>query len=232
MLCAAATAGPFPLVTSRVLSGARSVLSVVKMAELSQVWREVLPSVRDKVTGRGVWTALNSAVPITVEDGVFVLGVASSDAELGGHLRLPSTSQVIERAVSAKLGTQIRLRVIDGTTSDDWERVKRRDVEKRRLQDVELSKMRAQLEAKSNWETVYEQLSRRFAAVSNRSMPQNRARFFEEAIEIIVEARKGQDKFDDLAERNFARCLERVAQYAEIPSVIVAKEVLSRSGEL
>ncbi|HWD41083.1 MAG TPA: hypothetical protein VG944_19705 [Fimbriimonas sp.] len=202
------------------------------MAELADVWKEVLPQILNNVTGRGIWTALNAAVPLTVEDGFLVLGLPPRDSELGGHLRMPSTSQMIERSMSSKLGSQVRIRVIDGISADDWERVKRRDAEKRRLQEAGLEKMRAEISAKSNWEGVYEQLSRRFAAVSNRSLPQNRARFFEEAIELVAEARKNQTTFDDLGERNFARCLERVAQYAEIPSVLVAKEVLHRAGEL
>jgi hypothetical protein len=202
------------------------------MAELADVWKAALPQVLRNVTGRGVWTALNSSTPVTVEDGVFVLGLQSRDTELAGHLRMPSTSQMIERAVSGQLGSPVRLRVIDGLTLEDWAVVKRRDAERRRLQDAELEKMRTELAAKTSWDGVYEQLSRRFAAVSNRSLPQNRARFFEEAVAIIVEARKSQTTFDDLGERNFARCLERVAQYTEIPSVIVAKEILSRAGEL
>ncbi len=145
---------------------------------------------------------------------------------------MPSTSQLIERTLTSKLGNPTKLRVIDGTTVQDWELVKRRDVERRRLQEAELTKMRAEMASKSSWDAIYEQLSRRFAAVTNKSLPQNRARFFEEAVSIIAEARKDQSAFDELGERNFARCLERVAQYTEVSSVIVAKEVLTRSGEI
>jgi hypothetical protein len=202
------------------------------MADMAEVWKASLPHVLNNVTGRGVWTALNAAVPVTLEEGVFVLGIPRNDSALGAHLRMPATSQMIEKMVGTRLGHQVRLRVIDGTGSEDWDLVKRRDVERRRLQEAELTKMKAELQAKTSWDGIYEQLSRRFAAISNRSLPQNRARFFEEAIGIIVEARKSQETFDDLGERNFARCLERVAQYTELPSVIVAKEVLSRAGEL
>ena len=93
-------------------------------------------------------------------------------------------------------------------------------------------KMRAELESRTSWDTVYEQLSRRYAAVTNKSLPQNRARFFEEALELIAEARRTQATFDDIGERNFARCLERLAQYSEVPSTIVAIQVLQKSGEL
>ncbi|MER3496655.1 MAG: hypothetical protein C4320_07725 [Armatimonadota bacterium] len=202
------------------------------MAALSEVWSQALPKVREGVTGVGVWSALNQAVPITIEDGVFVLGSPAGQSELTGHLRIAATHRLLEQHLSAVMGQPIRVRVIEGTTPDAWEMAKRRDVEKRRMQDAEMAKMRLELTAKSSWETVYESLSRRYAAIQNKSLPQNRARFFDEACAIVAEARKDQTNYDELAERNFARCLERVAQYCDIPSPLVAMEVLKRSGEM
>lgn len=199
---------------------------------MADVWKVALPSILGQVTGRGVWAALNAAVPVVFEDGVYVLGLHLRDSELGGHLRMPATSRLIEQVISKQLGVPVRVRVIEGTSVQDYELVKRRDVERRRLQDAELQKMRQELESRTSWDGVYEQLSRRYAAVSNKSLPQNRARFFAEAIELIAEARKETTNFDDTAERTFARCLERLAQYTEIPSAIVAMHVLQRSGEL
>ena len=202
------------------------------MAELAEVWKQALPKMMEGVTGVGVWTALKTSVPITVEDGMVILGVPSGQTELGGHLKIPSTIRVVETVMSSALGAPVRLRVIDGTTPDDFAMVKRRDAERRRMQDAQLEKERAQLSSKSNWDTVYEQLSRRHAAVQNRSLPQNRARFFDEACAIVAEARRSVSNFDDMGERNFARCLERIAQYCEVPSTLVALEVLKRAEEI
>ncbi|MBI3721793.1 MAG: hypothetical protein HY248_04495 [Fimbriimonas ginsengisoli] len=47
-----------------------------------------------------------------------------------------------------------------------------------------------------------------------------------------METRRAQETWDDVGERNFARCLERVAQYVDMPSAAVAIEVLRRAGEL
>ena len=69
-------------------------------------------------------------------------------------------------------------------------------------------------------------------AVTQKSLAQNRARFYEEAIELVVGARQEMTVVDDAAERSFARCIERIAQYVEIPTTIVAIEILKRSGEL
>jgi hypothetical protein len=95
-----------------------------------------------------------------------------------------------------------------------------------------MTKMRAEMAARTSWDSVYDQLSKRWGAVGNKSLPQNRARFFEEAISVVADARREMASSDDMGERNFARCIERVAQYVEMPSTLVAMHILQRSGEL
>lgn len=202
------------------------------VAEIADVWKESLPQVLNGVTGRGVWAALNAARPVTMEEGVFVLGVPMGTGDLAGHLRVHATQRLIETTVASKMGQPVKVRIIDGIDLDDWNMVKRRDAERRRLQDAEMAKMRAELEAKTSWDTVYESLARRYAAIANKSLPQNRARFYEEAIEVVADARKAIAAFDEQQERNFARCLERVTQYTEVPSTLVARDVLKATGEL
>ncbi len=202
------------------------------MQDAAEIWKKALPAIMQGVTGRGVWAALNAVRPIAFEEDLLVVGIPHSDSELAGHLRLPATKRMMEISVSQILGKATAVRLIDGVREADYELAKRRDLERRRLQDAEMTKMRAEMAAKTSWETVYEQLSRRFAAVSNKSLPQNRARFFEEAVALVADARKDQANFDDLGERNFARCIERLAQYAEVPSTLVAVQVLQKAGEL
>jgi hypothetical protein len=202
------------------------------MAEMAEVWKRAVPTIQGQVTGRGVWAAINAAVPVGIEDGLLVLGLPPRDGELAGHLRIPATLRIIEINVSRLLGKPTKVQVIEGTTQADYELVKRREAERRRLQDAQMVKMRAELESRTSWDSVYEQLSRRYAAVSNKSLPQNRARFFEEAVELVAEARKQVTTFDDAGERSYARCLERLAQYCEVPSVIAAMHVMQRVGEL
>lgn len=187
---------------------------------------------RQGVTGVGVWAALNAVKPLAVENGFLVLGLDAETFELAGHLRIPSTKKLIEAEMGRRLGEAVHLRVIEGTTLEHWERNKKRDDEARRMQDAALQKQREELSSRTNWESVYESLSRRYAAVSNKSIPMNRARFFEEAISILAEARVNQVNHDDLSERNFARCIERVAQYSEVASTLVAHYVLKAAGEL
>ncbi len=200
--------------------------------DAATIWSQVLPEVRNGVTGVGVWAALNACRPVTLEDGVLVLGLEHGDSELSGHLRVPSTKRLLDDLTTKAYGQPLKVRLIDGTTDADWETAKRRDAEARRLQEQALAKARAEISARSNWDTVYEQVGRLFAGIPNKSLPQNRARFLEQSIHILAEAKQNQPSADDLAERNFARCLERVAQYAEIPSTVLAALVLKEIGEL
>jgi hypothetical protein len=200
------------------------------MSDVTQVWSEALPEVRNGVTGVGVWAALNASRAVAFEDDVFVLGVPHEESELAGHLKLPATKLLIEKAMSSRLGREVKLRVINGTSTTDWETEKRRDQEARRLQEQAINRQMAEIQARTSWETIYDQLTRKYASVPNKSLPQNRASFFLEAVDLVVEARKTMPISDDLAERNYARCLERISQYSEVPSVLVALAVAEKVG--
>jgi len=191
-----------------------------------------LPEVRKGVTGVGVWAALNACRAVAVEDGVLIIGLPHEDSELSGHLRVPSTKRLIEDLTARAYGKPIQVRVIDGITQADWETAKRRDSESRRLQEQAMAKAKAEAASRSSWDAIYEQVGRSFASMPNKSLPQNRAKYLEESIRVMAEAKKGYGQMDDLAERTFARCLERVAQYSEVPSTVVAQRVLQAVGEL
>jgi hypothetical protein len=199
------------------------------MAAIVEAWKETLPEIMNRVTGVGVWTALKSSVPVALEEDMFVLGLPSHDSELIGHLKLPQVRSAVESLIGQKMATRVNLVVINGTTEADWITEKKRQLERRKLQDQALARQKAEIAAGQSWDTVYDQLSRAWAALSNRSLPQNRARFYNEATEIVANALLETPINDDLAERNFARCIERIAQYTEVPSTIVAAKVLERS---
>ncbi|MFN8219514.1 MAG: hypothetical protein U0S12_05205 [Fimbriimonadales bacterium] len=201
------------------------------MSALLDAWKEALPEVRNGVTGRATWNALNVSVPVTIENGVLIMGLDPKDRELSGHLTAPAVKRLIETEMSFRLGQNLTLRVIDGTGPSDWERAKRRDQEADRLRDQAREKLRAELAAKSTWDGVYEQLTRSYAGIQNKTMPQNRARFMEEAVGALAAARADIPERDELAERNFARCIERVAQYTEVPATQIAYLVMQRAGE-
>ncbi len=199
------------------------------MADVEALWGEVMPEVKNSVTGVGVWSALNHSRAVAYEGGQFVLGVPGEFSDLAGHLRMQQTRALIERFLTQKLGEQITLRVIEGTSPTEWENIKRRDAEAKRLQDQALTRHRAEIDSRSSWDTIYEQISRKFAAIPNKSLPQNKAQFFIETLDIIIDGLSSMGASDEMSERNYARCIERVATYAEVPSTLVALQIIERT---
>ncbi len=214
-------------ITTRKLDSLRKD-KMEAMLDVHQVWAEAMPEVKNAVTGVGLWSALNNSRAVVLEGDTFVLGMPHEMSDLAGHLRINSTKILIERALAARIGSPITVRIIEGTSEADWELIRRKDEEQRRLQQVALNRAQAEVKARGSWDTVYEQISRQYAAMTNKSLPQNRAKFYQESITILLEALKSMPIDDDLSERNFARCIERVAQYSEVPSVLVANELLLR----
>jgi len=202
------------------------------VTDLQEVWKEVLPEIKKAVSGVGVWTALNTCKPLSIEDGTIVMGLPHQDMELAGHLRIAHTKRLIETFIGDKVGQNLSLRVIEGLSQSDLETMRRRDIESKRLQEQALEKARVEYEARATWESVYEQLSKVYSSIPNKTMPQNRAKFYEEGIRILVEARKRNIDVDDLGERNFARCIERLSQYSDVPSTLVAVRIAEEVGHL
>jgi hypothetical protein len=197
--------------------------------QIQAVWQEALPDVMKQVTGVGVWAALRAVTPITLEGGTFVIGLDGNEMELAGHLKLAQPKRVIEETMARYLNEKITCRVITGRTLQDWETEKRRDEEKRRLQLQAIERQKQEIASGKSWEKLYEQLTRIYATLPNRSLPQNRAKFFLEAIDLVAETLVDTPLDDDMAERSYARCLERISQYTEIPSTIVALKVLEKT---
>lgn len=200
------------------------------VADIKQLWAEILPEVKDGVTGVGVWTALNQAIPVCLDENQFVMGLPSESGDLAGHLRLNQTKTLIEKLSATKLGQPIILRVIDGSSMQDWENVKRRDAEAKRLQEQAMARQRVEIQSRSSWDTVYDQISRKNSTMGLRSLPQNRAKFTVECLDLMVQSLKAMPITDDLAERNYARCIERIAQYAELPSTYIAMMIDARAS--
>lgn len=199
------------------------------MVDIVEVWNASLPKIRDSVTGVGLWSALNACRPIALEGDVLVIGLKAGETELIGHLRLPAARGAVERVIGAAVGSRVNLRIIEGVSEDDWKAVKEQDAVKRRLQEQANLRAREELVSRSNWESIYESLGRKYAETPHRSLPQSRAKFMMEAVDMVAAAMIETPVTDDLGERNFARCIERIAQYADVPSAIVASKVLQKA---
>ena len=90
-------------------------------------------------------------------------------------------------------------------------------------------KRRVEAAADRTWDSVAEQVSRRYAGTPLRQLPQVRARYLQEAIRIISDGMDhlyNSETADELSERALSRVIERVATLMEMPGPMVAMELL------
>jgi hypothetical protein len=191
-------------------------------------WNASLEDIKKQVTGTGVWNALNVAIPITLEeDGTFVLGVVEKEVESRGHLTQANTRRVMEQELGKKLGRRVEVAVIDGITINHWESLKRRREEFLRLEREAAEKAREKAGKTSAWDTIYEQMGREFGELQGKAMPQVRARFMLWCVDLVAAHLHGSQHSDD-DERNFSRCVDRIAAYADANHTYIAAMILER----
>lgn len=195
--------------------------------DIYDAWNASLEDIKRKVTGVSVWTALNSAIPVALEGDVYVLGFLPKDLDLISYLRVPGTIRIMEDEIGRRLGRKIRVHLLEGATINDWEAYKRRQQEAEKIRKKDIERAKREQEASRSWDDVYDQLSREYAAVPNKSLPQQKARLLDALVDVVAHALNSQE-LDESGERNLGRCVERVAQYCDVPSTIVAKMVLER----
>jgi hypothetical protein len=201
--------------------------------DVDQLWRAALEKVKVRLVQPSVWRAMEAGRPLVVEGDVFVVGFAASRSQESGLLKDSKTSNVIERALEEEAGRILRLRLIEGDTLDDWLAYQRRDQEATALQKAAQERRRREASVEQGWDSITERLTRRYAEMPLRQLPQMQALYLEEAVGVLADAARRLlgDNPSEVDHRSFARVIDRVADRAQVPAPLVAWLVRQRSGE-
>lgn len=202
-------------------------------ADVQRVWRATLEKVKVRLVLPGVWRAMEAARPLVIDGEAFVLGFPASQSHEGGLLNDSKTNNIIERALEEEAGRPLRLRIIEGDTLDDWLATRSRDEQAQAMQKAAQERRRREASVEHGWDGITEQLTRRYAEMPMRQLPQVQAVYLEEAIGVLAEAARRLlgENATDVDHRSFARVLERVADRAQIPAALVAYLVRQKTGE-
>ncbi|GIV17024.1 MAG: hypothetical protein KatS3mg022_2459 [Armatimonadota bacterium] len=199
-----------------------------------EIWAQSVDRMKDKIVLPSMWEALDHAVPITIENGEFVVGLPSQKYSLSGHLRNPGYRRTIEVILSELAGQDVQLRIIEGTTLADWERTKQREALAAASREQEYAQRRKQEELEQSWDTLYDRIVRAYSEQPYRQLPQGKAVYLQKALQMVSEAMddlypQGSD-VDDLTERNLARVIDRIANNIGAPPALVAYELFRLRG--
>lgn len=201
----------------------------------SEIWARGVDRMKDKIVLPSMWEALDNVVPITIENGEFVVGLPPQRFSLSGHLRNPGYRRTIEIILSELAGVDLQLRIIEGTTLADWERTKQREAIAAASREQRYQQRRQQEEMEQSWDALYDRVVRAYSEQSYRQLPQGKAAYLQKALQMVSEAMDElypQDgNADDLTERNLARVIDRIANNIEAPPALVAYELFRQRSQ-
>ncbi len=195
-----------------------------------EIWARGVDRMKDKIVLPSMWEALDHVVPITIENGEFIIGLPTARFSLSGHLRNPGYRRTIEVILSELAGQDVELRIIEGTTLADWERTKQREALAAASREQEYAQRRQQEAVEQSWDVLYERIVRAYSEQPYRQLPQGKAIYLQKALQMVLDAMEElypmHGEADDLTERNLARVIERIANNIGAPSALVAYELL------
>jgi hypothetical protein len=199
--------------------------------EVQKLWQEVVEKVKVRLVMPPLWRAMEGCRPLVVEEDVLVLAFPP-DVAHGASLLVESKNQnIIERALEESAGRPLRLKVIHGETIADWEEEKKRGAAAAQLQAAAAERRRREAAAGQSWDSISEQLSRRYAETPLRQLPHVQAAFLDEAVGVLADAVQRMMNTANVPEpeqRAYARTLDKVAERAQVPATLVAWLVRQR----
>lgn len=196
--------------------------------DLQWVWKEVRKRVFIKLPfSLGVADAMEAAIPIALDDDVFVCGLAPRDFPLSGHLHADNVRNTIENILRQASRRYIRFEIIEGTTLAEWNTIKERQ---RRAHAAVIAMAEQKLE-EHHFEDVLNQivseLRARITSVRDRTLPQVRARLMLEIVPQLSDAEEmlfaEQETHD--RRRAMSRAIDRIAGFLEVPPLTLAIEI-------
>jgi hypothetical protein len=181
------------------------------------LWDRAVERVKKVAFSPVLYRALERTVPVAWEEGAFVVGFSGTDGQMAGAMNTGEHLATIERALRAVSGDpNVRLRVIEGSTYQDWQHVKERDSAAATSRAQTFQKRSSESATFNSWEQVYEQVSRLWANFEYRSLPTGRGRYLAAAFDLVITAMADglyptDGKADEPTERGLSRILERIA---------------------
>lgn len=204
------------------------------------LWDQVVSEVKKRIMQPSFWQALETVIPITIEGSVFVVGLPSAAGYYAGHLTGSENRNRLERIIEELTqGVHLDLRVIEGSEENDWENVKRREQAAKDAQQAFRNRFDSPQPGAgrgTTWESLQERIYAMFSRSQGHHLAQGRAHYLVSILPVLAdESQKIIDANPHDADRNeraLARIIDRVAGLAEVPSTVVALELLRYQHQL
>lgn len=196
--------------------------------DLNWVWQQVCKRIATKIPlSLPVSEALQSAVPIHLEDDLFVCGLPPSDFVLANSLTPSQVRKTIENILSDAARRRIRFELIEGTTLADWQALQQQQelahsaiiaIAERKFEDHHYSDVLNQ---------IVSEIRKQITSTPDRTFPSVRAQLLLSIIPQLadIEEMLFAEQSSRARHRSISRAIERIASLLEIESITIALEL-------
>jgi hypothetical protein len=198
--------------------------------DLQELWQAVIQALHRGPVNRGLWDAVAAARPLALENDTLVLGFDPRDMRLAGYLQTSSNRARLQEILLARTGRRLQLRIIEGDTLQDWERVKQLDRLTEQRAEEQLREVTARRDSIRAWEDLNDALIKLFSGTGVRRYPINLARLLAKALPMVYETdskvRADDPEGAEYHDRELNRICDKLAVYCDLPATAVAMEYL------
>jgi len=207
--------------------------------DIAALWRHATEVVFERSDRFGPLNqSMRAAVPIALEGNTLIVGLSGTHQYLAGHLQTPANRHRVLEVLRELSGKPLELRMIEGTTLEDWEAVHKAEESQRAkghgAAPVAARPTHAQPpghppEAAGPWEQWNQNVHFAWQSWPHHTQPIARAQFVRHVLPWLVEtearaARQGDA--EDAIQRGLTRALERLSGMCDIPIGALALEFL------
>ncbi len=209
-------------------------MSELTQQQVHQIWLKAAEKAKDRVVSPTFYRAVELGVGITIEGDVFVLGFSTADSSMAGHIRSSQHLATVEQSLSEVIGRKVRLKIVDGTTIEDYENYLKLQKMAEKSRTVMSDRRAAERQIELAWEEVAEKITRGYAKLPLRQLPQTKGRFILDAFALLsemVDKMGYSEQSDEMQQRAIARVFDKFSTVVEVPAAMLAYEFFRLRNE-
>ena len=200
-----------------------------------KVWREATDVVLTRSDRFSpLIEAMQAAVPIKLEEDLLVVGLIGANQHLSGHLHTAANRNAVLNALEMVVGRRLDYRLIQGTTTGDWEAVQQSEAvlagrDAHEAGTAAEAAPRPTVSADKLWDDLVQKIHRGYQSLPSRQLPQVRARYLMQVLPELLQTearvRELTPGSAETAARGLARAIERLSGIVELGPTQVALEL-------
>ena len=198
--------------------------------DLETVWAQVNRLLREGAVNRALWDAAEVAKPLALEGRTLILGITAANFRHASYLQTDINRSQLRKLIQQCCGVDLELRVIQGSTAEEWERAKAREREAEEKAVSGIRRAASFKGAEALWETANHEINLVFTGVRARAYGTTRARLLIKALPVLYKAeqaaRAEEPQADEAHERQLNRIIDRIATNVDLSPTAVALEYM------